>query len=180
MTVRVAHVGHGSQPRASPRRLGAQRQRAPRLISGDGMGASLRHTERMLAIDGPLPVVAPLHLGALGHRPASGIGPGARGLAARRAFLHQAALARRTLLEALALRLPLRAGRLLDTGVLAIGGVQLTQPRLHLLSPVLEGLRKFCLRHVRVVDGREVTAIDGQEFYSNEIQRLAQEDNLTA
>jgi hypothetical protein len=129
----------------------------------------------MLAIDGPLHVVANLDRGALGHRPAIGIGQGELALTARRDLLHKPAVSLPALVASLDLLLQLCTGRLMGTGFLTIGGIQITQGLRHLLVYILESLRKLGLGQVFVfaVDGLEFTTINGQEFCPKERQRLA-------
>ena len=134
MTVSVTQVSHGSN-----------RQRAQRIIIGDGLGDILLHHELMRAVDGTLPVVAHIYRGTLGHRSAIGIGQGALGLTARRDLLPKFAVSLLALLESLDLRRPLFAGRLMDTGFLAISGIQIAPVWRALLIDVLERLLKLCL-----------------------------------
>jgi hypothetical protein len=178
MTVIGAHGRHGSQLIDSQQLLGSHGHRAPRLSIGDGLGDILLHNELRLAIDGKLHVVAHIHLGTLGPRSALGIGPGELGLTARRAFLHQAALALLALFAALDRFLKLLSGRWMNTGVRASGCIPLTQVLLPLLIEVLEGLLKFCLRKVLVcvVDSLAFPALDGKECCPKAIQLLAKKD----
>jgi hypothetical protein len=181
MAVRVAHVRHDSKPLDSQRLLGSHGQRAQLLIVGDGMGDILLDHELMLAVDGTRHVVAHVHLGARGHRAALGIGQAERGLTTRRALLHKAAISLLTLLEALDLFLQLRSGRLMDTGCLTIGCIQIAPVLRHRLIDGREGLLKLGLRKVLVcaVGGCELTASNGQECCPKEIQLLAQQDKRT-
>jgi hypothetical protein len=182
MTVRVAHVSHGSHPRDSHRVLGAHGHRAQLIIVGDGMGDIVLDKELMPAIDGDLHVVAHSHLGALGHRSASGIGQGALGPTARRDLLHTSARALLARCASRDLVLKRLSGRVMGTGCRAIGGIQITQGLRHLLIQVLKSLLKFGLRKILVfaVDGLEFTAIDSQECCPNAIPLPAQEDKRTA
>jgi hypothetical protein len=182
MTVRGAPVSHDSQPRDAPRVLGPHRQRAQRLLVGDGLGDLVRDQQRMLAVDDDLPVVAPLHLGALGPRSPVGIGPGALGRTTRRARRHNAAVALRALLEALDRCLPRRFGRLMHTGCFPIGRRQLPPVRCHPRLDGLERLLKRCPGNVVVwaVDGRALPASDRQECCPTALHPPAQEDTLPA
>jgi hypothetical protein len=100
---------------------------------------------------------------------------------ARRDGLHQSARALLALFAPLELGLKLLSGRLMDTGVLAIGCIQITHVLLHRLSDVLEGLLTLYLRNVLgcVVDGLELTAIAGEACCPQARQRRAKKDQLS-
>jgi hypothetical protein len=123
-------------------------------------------------------VVANLHLGALGHRPAIGIGQGDLGLTAHLDLLNKSAVALLARFESLDRFLKRLSCLLMNTGCRPISCSQITQVRPHLLIDVLENLLKLCLRKVLVfvVNGLELTAIAGKEFCPKEIQLPAKKD----
>jgi hypothetical protein len=178
MPVILAQVSHGSHPLDSPRLLGAHGYRAQLRISGDGLGDIRRHQDLRLALDGHRHVVAPSHLGALGPRAAIGIGQGELGRTACRDLLHTSTISLRARLESLDLLLQLLSCRVMDTGCLPIRRIQITHVLRHLLIEIRESLLKRCLRNVLVcvVDGLDLTAIEGEEYCPKESQRPAQKD----